>query len=222
MHSSEINRELLMELYADEVLRNGTPPASVYQFCQQHQIAEPEFYACFGSFRNLEQSYFPFFMERTFELISGHQYSNDDAKERLLTFYFTFFEQLAINRSLILYLLQERRSRSDRWRNVQSAKKLFSDYIKNLALPHYIKMEEVRSLRNFRKVQSRATADVFWVHLLSVLKFWLEDDSPRLEKTDVYIEKSVDTAFSLLDISPARKLADLGKFLYHEKIRPFI
>lgn len=222
MNTDTINRERLMHLYADDVLR-GKQPASVFLFCERHQISEQDFYLFYGSIRQLEKSYLPHFMEKTLDMIAEQQtpYA-DTAREKLLTFYFAFFEQLTLNRSLILYLLQEDKGNATRWDKVERCRPLFTSFVKGLALNQMLERDELKVLKWFSKVQHRTTADIFWVHFLSVLKFWIDDDSARFEKTDIYIEKSLDTAFTLLDSTPVRKVADLGKFIYKEKIHPFL
>ena len=44
----------------------------------------------------------------------------------------------------------------------------------------------------------------------------MEDSSPRFEKTDMAIEKSVNTIFDLFDNTPLDSIVDFGKFLYKE------
>ena len=58
-----------------------------------------------------------------------------------------------------------------------------------------------------------------WLHLISVLEFWKMDQSPDFEKTDIFIEKTIDTGFEFLDSEPLRKAIDLGKFLWKEKFK---
>ena len=57
-----------------------------------------------------------------------------------------------------------------------------------------------------------------WLQLMITIKFWLEDTSPSFEKTDIFIEKAVNTSFDLIDIKPLKSIIDLGKFLYKEKM----
>jgi hypothetical protein len=68
---------------------------------------------------------------------------------------------------------------------------------------------------------SRVTEPVFsegaWIQFLFILKFWMDDSSKGFEKTDVLIEKSVNTVVDLLDTKPLESLLDLGKFLWKEK-----
>jgi hypothetical protein len=58
-----------------------------------------------------------------------------------------------------------------------------------------------------------------WVQLLFLLKFWLEDKSAGFEKTDMAIEKSVQTVFELFDNTPLDSIIDFGKFLWKENFK---
>jgi hypothetical protein len=49
-----------------------------------------------------------------------------------------------------------------------------------------------------------------------ILRFWTKDDSARFEKTDMAIEKSVNTIFDVFDNTPLENILDFGKFLYKE------
>ena len=66
----------------------------------------------------------------------------------------------------------------------------------------------------FEKIQENALKESAWFQLLLTIKFWLDDTSASFEKTDIYIEKSVNTTFDVLDIAPLRSVIDLGKFLF--------
>jgi hypothetical protein len=57
-----------------------------------------------------------------------------------------------------------------------------------------------------------------WIQFLFTLKFWLDDNSPSFEKTDLFIEKSVKASFDLMQIAPMESLIDFGKFLFKEKM----
>jgi hypothetical protein len=50
------------------------------------------------------------------------------------------------------------------------------------------------------------------------MKFWLDDTSSSFEKTDIYIEKSVNTSFDIFNTKPLKSLIDFGKFIFKEKI----
>jgi hypothetical protein len=55
-----------------------------------------------------------------------------------------------------------------------------------------------------------------WVQFLFLLRFWMNDESQGFEKTDLAIEKSVNTVFDLFDNTPLDNIVDFGKFLYKE------
>ena len=55
-----------------------------------------------------------------------------------------------------------------------------------------------------------------WLQFMFLLNFWRLDDSASFEKTDVAIEKSVNTIFDVFDNTPLENILDFGKFLYKE------
>ena len=63
-----------------------------------------------------------------------------------------------------------------------------------------------------------AFANAAWLQMLCIIRFWLKD-SNGFEKTDVIIEKSINTVFDLFETKPLDSLIDLGKFLWKEKKR---
>jgi hypothetical protein len=68
------------------------------------------------------------------------------------------------------------------------------------------------------KVTEPVFSEGAWLQFLFLLKFWMDDTSKGFEKTDVLIEKSVNTVVDLLDTKPLESLFDLGKFLWKEKM----
>jgi hypothetical protein len=67
------------------------------------------------------------------------------------------------------------------------------------------------------KIQERTIEESAWAQLLITMNFWKNDPSPSFEKTDVFIEKSVNASFDLIDNTPLKSIVDLGKFLAKEK-----
>jgi hypothetical protein len=96
---------------------------------------------------------------------------------------------------------------------LQSLKKHFQNFIHSLEIPRLdFKQERIE------KIQDKAITESAWMQFIITLKFWLEDSSTSFEKTDVFIEKSVNTSFELLNIAPVKSVIDLGKFLYKEAV----
>jgi hypothetical protein len=89
----------------------------------------------------------------------------------------------------------------------------FTDYYDGLDIETLdIQQEQIDS------IQKKALRESAWVQFLLLLKFWMEDSSPSFEKTDIFIEKSVNTSFDVLNISPLKSVIDLGKFIVREKM----
>jgi hypothetical protein len=97
---------------------------------------------------------------------------------------------------------------------LKDLKREFTAYIERLGIDLIdIKQEQID------RVQQRGLKETAWLQLLLTMKFWLDDTSPAFEKTDIYIEKSVNTSFDVLDVAPVRSLINFGKFIFKEKIQ---
>jgi hypothetical protein len=57
-----------------------------------------------------------------------------------------------------------------------------------------------------------------WLQMLFLIKFWMDDNSAGFEKTDMAIEKSVNTIFDVFDNTPLESVFDFGKFLWKERM----
>lgn len=207
-------REEILSAYMNHLLEKGSRPASVYAFARDLEIDEGEFYKHFGSFEALEKAVFKAFFDQSMQLLEHNKEYNDfDAKNKVIAFYYTFFEVLKANRSYVLLALNDQKDKLKVLASLAELKKAFAEYIDGLEietpkLPH----------EKIEKIKTRSLRESAWAQLLFTLRFWMEDTSPDFEKTDVFIEKSVNTAFALLDATTLNSVFDLGKFLYHEKI----
>ena len=205
----------LLKNYSNYVLKNGQKPLNVFMFCENLNIPETDFYKCFSSFDSLEKEYLNYFFESTIALIVvDENYKQSQTKEKLLMFYFTFFEQLCQNRSLIMFLFNDTTSAHGFVKKMYPLKPLFIDYFKSL----HIKVLET-NIDKLEKYKEQCVNELAWLHLLATFQFWLKDTSPSFEKTDIFIEKSIDTSFEFTHIEPIKKMIDFGKFLWQEKMK---
>jgi hypothetical protein len=92
-------------------------------------------------------------------------------------------------------------------------KKSFTNYIENLGI-NLIGVEQDQ----LEKLQNRSLKESAWFQLLVTMKFWLEDTSTSFEKTDIFIEKSVQASFDFIDFTPLKSIVDFGKFLFKESM----
>jgi hypothetical protein len=189
-------------------------PKSVYQFAKTNGFDETEFYKFFGTVESIEKEIFKMFLENTVELIKKDPaYETYDMKSKMLSFYFTFFELLTANRSYVVMSLKEHQNQLKNLMQLSNLRIGFKNYITDIIT------DEVRTQNEkFQNFQEKAIQETSWIQFLLTMKFWLEDDSPAFEKTDIYIEKSVKATFELMNIAPIDSLIDFGKFIFKEKI----
>ncbi|MBF2707635.1 TetR family transcriptional regulator C-terminal domain-containing protein [Flavobacterium soyangense] len=211
---SEITRDKIVSMYMKYRLENNDKPKSVYQFAKTNGFDETEFYNFFGTIESVEKEIFKMFLENTIELIQKDpSYETYDMRSKMLSFYFTFFELLSANRSYVVMSLKEHQNQLKNLMQLSNLRIGFKNYITEIIT------DEVRTQHEkFQNFQEKAIQETSWIQLLMTLKFWLDDESPAFEKTDIYIEKSVKATFELMNIAPIESLIDFGKFIFKEKI----
>ncbi len=211
---SEISKDKIVSMYMDYVLEHNEKPKSVYQFSKQNNITEKEFYNFFGTIESIEKEIFNLFFEKTISLLQKDKdFEFYDMRSKLLSFNFTFFELLTANRSYVLLTLKDSGNQLKNLMQLSSLRKSFKEFITEIIT------EEIRiKQEQFQNFQEKAIQEASWFQLLLTMKFWMDDTSPALEKTDIYIEKSINTTFELFNLAPLDSLIDFGKFIFKEKI----
>lgn len=209
-----ISDQDIITSYMDFVLEQGTQPKSVYIFAKSNNFDEARFYEHFASFEAVEKQVFRAFFNATVKVLNqSEDYLAFDARNKLLSFYFTFFENLTANRSYVVYALEKHKNSMKGLAALSELKKVFAKYIDDLDI-ETLDIKEAK----LDKLQQRALQETAWLQLLLTMKFWMDDTSASFEKTDIFIEKSVNTSFDVLNISPLKSVIDLGKFIFKEKM----
>lgn len=210
----KITQNDITSWYMDYVLNHNKKPSSVYSFAKENNFEENLFYNYYGSFEAIEKGVFKAFFDNTCTLLEkSDEYTDFDPRNKLLSFYYTFFENLTANRSYVVYALAGNKNHLKSLAALTELKKSFSEYIEKLNI-QTIDLKEER----LEKLQIRSLKETAWLQLLVTIKFWLEDTSASFEKTDIFIEKSVKASFDLIDTTPLKSIIDFGKFLFKEKI----
>ena len=209
-----ISENNIISFYMDFVLEHNEQPKSVYIFSKSNNFEESKFYEFFGNFEAIEKHILRVFFDNTMTVLQkNEEYQTFDARNKLLSFYFTFFENLTANRSYVVYATHKHHNRMKGLGQFSELKKSFTNFIDSLDIETLdIKQEQID------KIQRRALQESAWAQLLLTMKFWLDDTSPSFEKTDIFIEKSVNTSFDVLNIAPLKSIIDFGKFIFKEKM----
>ena len=212
---TEVTKDKIVSMYMNYRLENSHRPKSVYQFAKDNGFDESLFYSFFGTLERVEKEVYKLFIEKTLELIKKDpSYENYDMKSKLLSFYFTLFELMSANRSYALLTLKEHQSQTKNLMQISSLKVEFKNYVAEIIT------NEIRTqFDRFINIQEKAIKESAWLQFVIILKFWIDDESPAFEKTDIFIEKSLKASFELINVAPIESLIDFGKFLYKEKIQ---
>lgn len=210
----KVTDELIINLYMDHVLEHGERPATVYAFCKKYDLQENEFYEHFGSFEGIrEQIWINLFAHTHKVLEKDKQYEQYANREKMLSFFYTFFEMLTANRSYVLFTLQEDKNSLKNLKQLKPLRTKMREFASTL-------IETSNEEKSYKVAKNPVSifSEGAWVQMLFLLKYWMEDNSPKFEKTDVAIEKSVNVIFDVFDATPLESVLDFGKFLFKERL----
>ncbi len=208
----KITEEDIIALYMNYVLEHETVPKSPYKFCKANEIEEADFYGFFGSVEGIQKAIWNTFYTKTEKLLlANKEYESFSNKEKMLTFFYTFFEMLTLNRSYVLFALREKPSMLKNLEQLKGLRRHIKTFATDL-------IDEGNADKKLKITQHNPAlfSEGAWLQFLFVLKFWMGDSSPGFEKTDIVIEKSINTIFDVFDNTPLENIIDLGKFLYKE------
>ncbi|MBD3582425.1 TetR family transcriptional regulator C-terminal domain-containing protein [Flavobacterium selenitireducens] len=205
-----VTEDKIIELYMNDVLTHNGQAANVYLFCKRNAIEETQFYQFFNSFGSIRQEIWVKFFENAETIMAqSPDYRSYSEKDRLLALYYTIFEILTLNRTYVSWSLRDNRQGLRNLADLKLFRTRFRDFVEQL-----LKQQDPEKFRKVRDVTEPVLSEGAWVQFLFILKYWLDDNSRGFEKTDLIIEKSVNTVVSLLDTKPLENLIDLGKFLW--------
>lgn len=208
----KVTQQHIISFYMEDVLSAESPAQSVYAFAKKHNFQEAEFYEFFNGFEHLQEEIFALFARNTIDMIEqSAEYEAYETQQKLLSFYFSFFELLTANRSYVMTQLKDNKDKLSMLKVLGALRREFIKYIEQLGVIHIdFKSDQLNKLRD------KGVAESMWLQLLITMKFWMDDRSKGFEKTDVFIEKSIKAQFDLIDTAPVQSVFDLAKFLWKE------
>lgn len=211
----KITAAYIIDHYMDTVVSLNEKPSSVEAFAVSLNFEEDQFYDHFENFEVLDQEIIKILFDTSVAtLAESEDYITFNKKDKLLSLYYTFFENLTLNKEFILITIESYGSIFNTISLFKTLKTSFTQFIDSLQLETL--SLNIDTLENIQKKSIKETA---WVQLLLTIKFWTADESEACEKTDIFIEKSINTSIELLNTKSLHNIIDLGKFLYSEKFK---
>ena len=204
-----VTKEKIQNAYIDYILTEGKQPASVFSFAKKNKFAEEEFYKYFGSFDTIEGSVWTDFFTVTIAEVKAQEvWQGYSAREKALSFYYSFFEMLKSKRSFANHSLHGFKKGLKTPVQLKEAKQVFEAFAIEV-IQEGLETGEISD----RKFISDRYKDALWMQVAFLLNFWIKDFSAGFEKTDEAIEKGVNVTFDLFQRTPIDNLFDYGKFL---------
>jgi len=210
--AKKVTKETIITMFMDYVLENEKLPKTVYKFCKVNAIKESDFYLHFGSIDAINKGIWNTFYINTVSVIEKNkEYQDFTNREKMLTFFYTFFEVLTLNRSYILFIMDSASGPFKNMEQLKGLRKNIKEFSKGL-------IADGNADKNLKitKHNPQLFSEGAWLQTMFLMNFWKSDDSAAFEKTDVAIEKSVNTIFDVFDNTPLENILDFGKFLYKE------
>jgi hypothetical protein len=199
--------------YIKYLLTEGKPPVSVFLFMDSLGAEEEKFYEHYSSFKALEQEIWGEIAEKTLTKMKSEEvYQQYSVREKLLSFSFTLIETMKANRSYVVYSLDLKRGKIFD----QSFMEIFKEKVKEFAAELVAEGNQTGEIVN-RPLIGERYADAFWLQILGIIRYWVNDNSKNFEKTDEYIEKSLNLSFDLIGRNAIDTAFEFGKFLFQKK-----
>jgi AcrR family transcriptional regulator len=207
-------RNLILDGFVAHLLEHGAEPASIFKFAKDIKIKEEEFYQYFTSFEGVKSAVWVAIFENTLANVEGQDvYKEYSVREKFLSFLFTWVEELKKNRSYLLSLYQDKSTTFKKLPgDTSDFKEKFSDFATDLVMEGK-ETQEIAA----RPFITEKYDEALWMQVGFVFRYWIDDTSPRFEKTDAAIEKSVNLAFDLMGKSALDSFLDFAKFLSQNK-----
>ncbi len=210
-----VSKAAFQKAFITHLLTTGEKPVSIFDFAQKQKASEADFYKFFNSFKSLERSIWADWFTTTVETLEKDEaYTNYSIREKLLAFYFTWFELILSNRSYVIFRYEKMSKKDLNPYFLFTLKEKFSEFISDL-IAQGKESNEVAE-RPYSSQYDKA----FWLHFMFINKFWTDDDSEDFQKTDAAIEKSVNLGLDLVGKGPLDSMIDFAKFLFQNR-KPF-
>ncbi len=227
-------RQLIKREYTFYILHHGKQPASVKVFTQALSLMEKDFYHLYPSFEELEKDIFLSYIEEVIEKLNDDPvFQQGNAGEKILAFYYSWFEALRMHRSFISYLEKQKPFLVKAIDFVPFGNKVFKFLAKQAiaaAPPYLLHIHEtfngfMKPLLNDAPEDEIAArfwisgkySEVLWGQAILLYRFWLSDKSPDFEKTDTMVAKSTTFILDLLRPNAWDTGFDLVKFMVQRK-----
>lgn len=199
----------LLVLFKEQIRNSGRRPRSLVNFCEMQNINIQQTRKIYRTLTALEKAVWLHWFNETLSVLErSEEYKQYSARERLLSFYYSWTDTIKPFRPYLKSApaLPQLFSGVD-WflADIRSA---FLKYAKEI-VQFAASNEEIMLRPVFRNYYENA----LWQQFLFVMNYWLNDKSNEQAKTDEAIERVVHLFFDLAGRNQLDSIFDFGKFL---------
>ncbi|OWY22322.1 hypothetical protein C7N43_14270 [Sphingobacteriales bacterium UPWRP_1] len=209
MTASEVKQN-----YRNYVVKHPNGRHTLYRFAHTMGIASETIQAHFTTAIGIEQSIWSDFFDQTLEQLdaNGNVYQNYSAREKMLAFFYTLEEVLKSNQAYIAATYPNGWLSFGQPDCLELFKKKFLVFANQL-ITGGIDTQEIE----WRAVLTGRYADIIWLEVPAIIRFWLNDSSDNFERTDSLIEKTVNFTFDMMGRTVFDSGTELLKFLFIDR-----
>ena len=198
----------LFEKYISFVADHKKQPSSIHSFMEELKLKEGTFYKYFNSFDQLEKDFWNLIFGRTVKNIQSEEvYLSYSINEKLLSFYYSWIEELKDYREFVSFVMDEEKVYEPYPTGFDLFKQNFEAY-SNQLVEEGIATGEIADRLYITDKYKYA----LWYQPVTIIKFWVKDKSKDFEDTDALIEKTVNFSFDLMRSNGLDSFFDLAKF----------
>ncbi len=160
----------LMSLYMEYVTQLRGDQFSVEDFSTYAKIEEEYFRGYFTTLLSIEQDIWSFILNDAIDTITQDpQYITFGQDEKLLSFFYTFFESLTLNKEYFLAHLNIRNSFNEKREVAKGMKALFNNYIDATIGSNAISGLGIDQVDFVNDIVQRGQKEGFWIQLLFLI-----------------------------------------------------
>ncbi len=208
------SRSDIISLYMEYAVEQDISPL-VAEFCAETGVADEVFHEYFDTIEEVERAVWQELVRSSIQtVVNDELYEQYERRDKLSAFYYTFFENLSLNRDFLMVSIKAHNPLKMQyvWTPMRVE---FEEYMTHL----FDGLIDIPSkfAKGATKIKEKAISTAFWGQLVFLIDFWKKDKSDDQEKTDVAIEKTVKATMDLIDVTPIKSVIDWGKFIWQER-----
>lgn len=203
----------IIKAFVEYVQHHGSAPNTLSEFCLVKHLESSKVRKHYRTISAIEKAAWAHWFEETFNVLNNSaEYKDYNARERLLSFYYTWLDTIKPARSYV--------QRAPKLPGLFSALDLFLGDVEKAFLQYthaLVKMASAGEEIVARPVITNYYNRAVWQQFLFIMNFWIKDKSEEQSKTDEAIERSVNLLFELAARNQMDAIIDFGKFLFKSR-----